>query len=1205
MPAFPFKVKAVFEYKSEEPDDLKFENGQIITVTAEEDEDWYAGAYVNGLGEKIEGIFPKNFVEKYEPAIPTRPSRVPKRAPTQDASDPVPEHLPEPPAPQAVVPPVEPLQSPPLEEPGPPKELSNRLQPDTEEAHEPPSAPKPAAPPSPTMTSKSPPPTSTSKPPPPLAEKPNSSSFKDRIAAFNKPAAAPITPFKPGGGSGTGFIKKPFVAPPPSRNAYVPPPREQPVQKPYHREEEDTSLHDQGMNNTAERPVAQQEPGAEDQPKPQSLKDRIALLQKQQMEQAARNAEKKDKPKKPPKKRVEPAETIEEPAPAEPSVPVPSNDDVPPRRSVDLVEDESDMAPPARHATGLTGVTPQPQPVRELVSDTNDADDSGAGDDEDAQETSTEEERPKSKGADQWIVEPTKQPVADEEEQERDEEDDDQDEDEDPEVRRRRELRERMAKMSGGMGMMGMFGPPGGMGTAGARKSKPAESTQSSETQPQEELEERAAPVRIMALPGMSNSAPTRHEEPAEDSGDEDTAHPTPQEFVAHGDPDDHVPRPLERRSTDRPAPLPPQDRVAPPAPPRETRVAAGAPPPPPVATRPMPPAPQSPTSRPPPPLPPAVPTAGEARADDEDNGESELSEEEEIATKSRVADTPTSPAGVPPPPPLRVAETPKLETNDLTTSPAADKRASRPPPPIPVSPTAAAPQARAPPPPPPGFPSSRRSTSDSRGLNVPQPPAADVSDEDEVTEYDGDYDTDIASSAKHKDALKAHNRDSSLDEGVLTDDAIKSPKNLPTRAAPPMPPVPAPPPREVPPPPSQAVPRGRSSMDAPRAAPPPVPPPKGADDEEYDPYRYSTPSHGPPALPTRSQYSNRLQSPKEELEEEDLYGASSPQGHMPPHPTERSAPPPPPERTEYNQPPTGFAPPPPSGSPRGSLDVKRSGTVSRRSMEQSRTSSEQGYIAHDLDLGRGTMWWTQDNMPPPSLQGRSDVLFEMESSSSTKRGGRTTISKDVYVLYMDYSQTTIKASFDSADPSHVTMEQKHERPPPSPRRDQLENASAQYGTQIARAAAGMMGSSVADGSAQGLVHELLRPHSTALLPIGSRAYGALVYANLGNASTQQYDEIRPGDIVTFRNARFAGHKGSLHAKYSMDVGKPEHVAVVAEWDGTKKKIRALEQGRDLEKGKKPKVREESFKVGDLKSGEVMVWRVMPRTWVGWDAAKS
>jgi len=250
-------------------------------------------------------------------------------------------------------------------------------------------------------------------------------------------------------------------------------------------------------------------------------------------------------------------------------------------------------------------------------------------------------------------------------------------------------------------------------------------------------------------------------------------------------------------------------------------------------------------------------------------------------------------------------------------------------------------------------------------------------------------------------------------------------------------------------------------------------------------------------------------------------------------------------------------------------------------------------------------MWWAQENTPPPSLQGRPDVLYEMETSSSAKRGGKTTISKDIYVLYMDYSQTTINASFDVSDPSHVTLEQHHERPPPTPRRDQLENASGQYGAQIARAAGSLLGSTVGDGSARGLVVELLKPHSTALLPIGTRAYGALVYANLGNASTQQFDEIRPGDIVTFRNAKFAGHKGGLHAKYSLEAGKPEHVAVVLDWDGTKKKIRAWEQGRDLEKGKRPKVREESFKVGDLKSGEVMVWRVMPRTWVGWDTGKS
>ncbi|KFY15231.1 hypothetical protein V491_05733, partial [Pseudogymnoascus sp. VKM F-3775] len=43
MPAPPFKVKAVYEYTSPHEDDLHFPNGQIITVTEEEDDDWYSG----------------------------------------------------------------------------------------------------------------------------------------------------------------------------------------------------------------------------------------------------------------------------------------------------------------------------------------------------------------------------------------------------------------------------------------------------------------------------------------------------------------------------------------------------------------------------------------------------------------------------------------------------------------------------------------------------------------------------------------------------------------------------------------------------------------------------------------------------------------------------------------------------------------------------------------------------------------------------------------------------------------------------------------------------------------------------------------------------------------------------------------------------------------------------------------------------------
>ncbi|EXJ69035.1 uncharacterized protein A1O5_07970 [Cladophialophora psammophila CBS 110553] len=1192
MPAVPFKVKAIFEYRSDEPDDLNFENGQIITVTEEEDADWYTGEYVDASGEKLQGLFPRNFVEKYEPTIPSRPVRAPRRAQVPEPLERVPEPL----APQPIPPPTEPSEIVQEEEKAFVRESAEpaRVEP---EVPLPVPKPQPVAPIASTTVASSPP--AAARAPPPVAEKPSSSSFKDRIAAFNKPAAAPITPFKPGGGGASSvFIRKPFVAPPPSRNAFVPPPREPPLQKPYRREDE-ASVNGAESRDVGEPAATQSEPGAEEQPKPQSLKERIALLQKQQLEQAARNAEKKEKPKKPPKKRVDTLEPSEQTQPAEPTLARLDSNETVGRPSAEVMESEREPISLARRTTGLG--TPQPA-SRELVSDTNDADDSGAADDDDIQETSTEEERPKSKGTDIAAPAAIARKSVDDDRDQEGEEEEEEEEEEDPEIRRRRELRDRMAKMSGGMGMMGMFGPPGGIGLPGvARKPKSEPSRQTSESHTQEEPQERAAPVRIMALPGMSQSTRHQEEPPASQESDEDeTARPTPQEPGVQGETEDHVSKPLQRRSTDRPAPPTPQDRAVPPPPVRDTR---GAPPPPPSGSRAAPPIPQSPTTRsvphPPPSLPPASSETPGYEEGDEDN---ERPEED----TQKAPETPAGAPALPPILPTRIPEPSALDTAESSMSPTTDKRASRLPPPIPMSPTS--PQTRAPPPPPPGAPPSRRSTTDSRGLGIVQSPRPEMDDEEEVTEYDGDYDTDIASSAKHKDALKAHNRDSSLDEGVLTDD-MKSPKHAPPRAAPPLPPVSVP--RDVPPPPpSLPTPKSRRSMDAPRAAPPPVPPPKVAEDDDYDPYRYSAPQHPPPSHYAKtpystSLYSTSLRSPKEELEEDDMYSAMPQPTTLPPPPAERPAPPPPlPEPAEYIPPPT-LAPPLPADSPEQPTDLRRSGTLSRRSMDHSRGSSEQGYIAQDIDLGKGSMWWTQDNLPPPSLQGRPDILYEMESGSSTKRGGRTTVSKDIYVLYMDYSQTIINVSYDAADPTHVKMEQNHGRPPPAPRRDQLENASGQYGSQIARVASGLSGTTVGDGSARGFVRELLKPHPTALLPVGTRAYGALVYSNLGNASTQQFDEIRPGDIVTFRNAKFSGHKGGLHQKYSVDVGKPEHVAVVIDWDGTKKKIRAWEQGRDLEKGKRPKVREESFKVGDLKSGEVMVWRVMPRTWVNWDTIKS
>lgn len=213
----------------------------------------------------------------------------------------------------------------------------------------------------------------------------------------------------------------------------------------------------------------------------------------------------------------------------------------------------------------------------------------------------------------------------------------------------------------------------------------------------------------------------------------------------------------------------------------------------------------------------------------------------------------------------------------------------------------------------------------------------------------------------------------------------------------------------------------------------------------------------------------------------------------------------------------------------------------------------------------------------------------------SESRSGNT-VEKIVSVLYMDYSQTVISARFDTNDVSHVELEQTQEPPPARLRQDQLEAAHDRFGSRIARDVESKQNTVVGDGTPNGLILELLRPYKDALRPVSTRSFGALVYANLANASTQQYDEIRPGDIITFRNARFQGKHGSMHVKYAMDVGKPDHVGVVVEWDGSKKKVRVWEQGRESRK-----VKPESFRIGDLRSGEVRVWRVMSRGWVGWN----
>ncbi|OAL03267.1 hypothetical protein IQ06DRAFT_268987 [Phaeosphaeriaceae sp. SRC1lsM3a] len=1184
-----FKVKAVYDYSSPHEDDLNFKQGQVITVTEEEGDDWYVGEYQDDNGARHDGLFPKNFVEKYEPEPPPRPNRASRHKPLEQPAAQV-----APPTPEVPQQQPEPVQHEETEAPKPQPPpvqvpVAPKPEPATMSPMSPPSATsaKSAELPAPAPAEEAPKAaTPAKKAPPPIAAKSNA--FRDRIAAFNQPAAAPIQPYKSGGAPST-FIKKPFVAPPPSRNAYVPPPKEAPQVKTYRRDEDPEIAERQAQDQEAadraglvsHSTTNAQEGEEEDQPKV-SLKERIALLQKQQAEQAERAAAMhKEKAAKRPavKKRTESHEGHAEDS-EEPGLEKVTSTGSRTRESID-------QARPPRTSHDIR--SPDSHHHRDLVSE-NDADQSGADNTEDAEGTSTSVDDDEDRSRHVHPPLPTRAPAAPAQEQdvgdEQDVEDDEEEEEDemDAETRRKLELRERMAKMSGGMGMPGMFGgiPMGGLPP---KKKKTAEKKQ-------EESEETSLPqqrVPMFAMPGMpSVRSPEQEDRQLAVEKEDDESHPVTGAHAPNEVPDveDLTPQPIQRTPTgERPPPVPSDRRPAPP--------------PVPAASRPV-----------PPPLPQLTSPGPGSESGDEmtDSGAQALS--------------PRTPAGFNAPPAKRSSY---FGTDDQAHD-SSNRRMSSVPIATPASPSTTRPP---PPPPPTQAPPSRQGE-----------PQSKVDRTEGETDYEGDYDTDIAPGATHKDALKSHTREASIDDNVNDEPSSARSPTAP-QGIPPLPPTA---PRAVPPPPPPQAP-SRRSTDGPRGVPPipPVPPPSrnvqsngDEDDEDYDPYRYNSPPNVPPPAPRAVPPPPQSQPPPpqsrpmppmppsippipqqqaaESSDEDDLYSAPPPrkshdrppppppqapphQHAPPPPPQDRAAPPPPPQDRAPPMPPQDRAAPPPppvDSQPRASvgrksLDATRA-LASRTSMDSPRPAANQDFIASDIDIGASSHWWAQPQTLPPSLQNRKDVLVKMSDSQS---GGA--VEKIINILYMDYSQTTVVAQFSPQNVSDVQFEQQHSPPPPRQRPDQLEDAYEQFGRQIAKAVESKQNTVIGNGTPHALVEELLKPFSDALSPVSTRAYGALVYANLANASTQSYDEIRPGDIVSFRNAKFQGKTGPMHAKYAAEVGKPDHVGIVVEWDGSKKKVRVWEQGREHKK-----VKPESYKMGDLRSGEVRVWRVMSKSWVGW-----
>ncbi|KAG1768504.1 hypothetical protein EDD22DRAFT_872083 [Suillus occidentalis] len=106
-----------------------------------------------------------------------------------------------------------------------------------------------------------------------------------------------------------------------------------------------------------------------------------------------------------------------------------------------------------------------------------------------------------------------------------------------------------------------------------------------------------------------------------------------------------------------------------------------------------------------------------------------------------------------------------------------------------------------------------------------------------------------------------------------------------------------------------------------------------------------------------------------------------------------------------------------------------------------------------------------------------------------------------------------------------------------------------------------------------------------------SEDWGYLIYVQTAGSVQRRIADILPGDVIAFWDAKLKGHKG-LHT-YSQTVGAGENgplVGVVSEVESKKSKVRVWQANQHV--GQQT-VENVSYRLEDLKSGVVKVFRVM------------
>ncbi|GMM35155.1 Bbc1 protein [Saccharomycopsis crataegensis] len=240
-----------------------------------------------------------------------------------------------------------------------------------------------------------------------------------------------------------------------------------------------------------------------------------------------------------------------------------------------------------------------------------------------------------------------------------------------------------------------------------------------------------------------------------------------------------------------------------------------------------------------------------------------------------------------------------------------------------------------------------------------------------------------------------------------------------------------------------------------------------------------------------------------------------------------------------------------------------------------------------DIDVYESADWWHKKELPP-SLQAQvgKTLIYEVEESSSKKRGRITMITKDYYILMISetsYSQKLISVTFDQANIDNVGFQITN---------IPMADSDKQMGLEIYKLASKYNGHTL-DGS-QNFVAKIFQKLPGLVPPIGLNSFGKLIYHNESHRSVNQTEDFQPGDILRISSAKFSGHN-KLRQKIVYEVGAKEPlVAIIGEFDSIKMKFRVFE------KDSKNKIKPVSYKISDLINGSIKVFRPLARESIGW-----